>query len=120
MLNKCSLKLSKCKFLPAIIFTSMLCGGNVTQAKDMNAGVVMDEMNSDQRAGYVMGVIDGLAYARFVRDKPSEEGMKCIYDWYYKDNAERWKSTLFPMFERHRDKPVSTILYVLTKKECGE
>ena len=114
------LKLRIFKLFPAILFTTMLGAGNAAQAQALNAGAVMDNMSSDQRVGYVSGVIEGLAYARFVRDKPSEEGMKCIYDWYYKDNAERWKTTLFPMFERHRDKPVGVILHVLTKKKCGE
>ncbi len=102
----------------AILVGIVACSGSV-QAQNLNAGAVMGNMNSDQRIGYVSGVIEGMAYSRFVRDKPSETGMKCIYDWYYKDNAKRWKKTLFPIFEKHKDKPVSVILYVLTKKSCG-
>ncbi|MCP4181853.1 MAG: hypothetical protein GY761_00820 [Hyphomicrobiales bacterium] len=97
------------------IFTS----SGSAQAQSLNAGAVMNEMNSDQRVGYVSGVIEGLAYSRFVRDKPNETGMQCIYDWYYKDNAKRWKNSLFPVFEKYKDKPVGVILYVLTKKACG-
>ena len=114
------LKLSKYQLFTAILFPLMLGVENAAQAEKLNAGVVMDKMTSEQRVSYVSGVIEGLAYARFVRDKPSEKGMKCIYDWFYKDNAELWKTKLFPMFDRHRDKPVGVILYVLAKKECGE
>lgn len=120
MLVNNALILSISKSFPAILFSTMLGAGNAALAQDVNAGAVMDKMNSDQRIGYVSGVVEGLAYARFVKDKPSEEGMKCIYDWYYKDNDKRWKETLLPMFDRHRDKPVGVILHVLTKKECGD
>ena len=91
----------------------------IVNAQSLNAGAVMNDMNSDQRVGYVSGVIEGLAYSRFIRDNPNETGMKCIYDWYYKDNAELWESTLFPIFEKYKDRPVGVILYVLTEKACA-
>ena len=80
----------------------------------------MEEMTDDQRIGYVSGVIEGLAYARYVKDNPDEVGMKCIYDWYYKNNKERWINTILPTFVKHKDKPIGVILYVLTKRDCGE
>ena len=46
----------------------------------------------------------------FVKDRPSETGMQCIYDWYYKDNAKRWTESLFPALEKHSNKPVGVIL----------
>lgn len=113
------LKLRNSKQLSAIMFTALLGGASAADATEINADVVMNKMNSDQRVSYVSGVIEGLAYARFVRDKPDETGMKCIYDWYYADNDKRWKETLFPVFDRHKDKPVGVILHVLTKKACG-
>lgn len=113
------LLLSKYKQIFAIILINVFGMVQQAQAMDINADVVMNTMNSDQRIGYVSGVIEGLAYSRFVRDKPNEAGMKCIYDWYYGDNDKRWKETLFPAFTKHGDKPVGVILYVLTKNECG-
>lgn len=107
------------KQLSAIMIATLLFGVSAAEATEINADVVMNKMNSDQRVSYVSGVIEGLAYARFVRDKPDETGMKCIYDWYYADNEKRWKKTLFPMFDRHIDKPIGVILHVLTKKACG-
>ena len=90
------------------------------QASDLTAGVVMDKMSQDERHGYVAGVIEGLAVARYNRDKPDGTGSGCIYDWYYKDSKERWLKTILPTFTKHSDKTVGAILYVLTKKECGE
>lgn len=123
MWDKINLNLSIIKQFPHII----LCMGillplnsNAAHATDLTAGVVMDKMTDDQAASYVSGVIEGLAYARYVKDNPSETGMQCIYDWYYKqDNAQLWLDTLFPTFKKHSDKPVGVILYVLTKRKCG-
>lgn len=88
-------------------------------ASDLNADAVINKMNAEQRFSYVAGVIEGLSYARYVKDAPNEAGMKCIRDWFYKDNSKLWLETLFPVFKKHNDKSVGVIVYVLTKKECG-
>lgn len=88
-------------------------------ATDLNAGYVLNQMNADQRIGYISGVVEGLAYARFLKDHPSEEGMTCIYDWYDDGGTEQW-SMIQTWFERHSDKPAGVLLYVLIKQECGE
>ena len=89
-----------------------------TQANSLNAGAILNDMDAKQRYGYVSGVVEGLAYSRFLRDKPSETGMKCIYDWYYKDGAKQW-TRIESWFRRHPDKPAGVLLYVLIKKDCG-
>ncbi len=87
-------------------------------AQQLNAGAVLNKMNSDQRHGYLSGIVEGLAYARWLRDKPDGGGMKCIYRWYYEGgtiNAKKLNSWL----HRHPDKPVSALMHVLIKKDCG-
>jgi len=97
----------------------MVAGVNISNASELDAGAVLNKMKEDERFGYVSGVIEGLAYSRWQRDKPDQTGMKCIYDWYYKNNSKRWENTIIPVFEKYQDKPVGAILYVLTKKKCG-
>jgi len=55
-------------------------GVNLSRASEFNADVVMNEFSKEQRVNYMIGLVDGLAYARWQRDKPSNVGMKCIYD----------------------------------------
>jgi len=62
------LKLRVSKQLLLIILVGIVAHSSVAQAQNLNAGAVMSNMNSDQRVGYVSGVIEGLAYSRFVRD----------------------------------------------------
>lgn len=119
MLNRKINILSKYKQLCLIILAYCFMSANA-QATNITAGIIMDKMSEDERYGYVAGVIEGLAYARYVKDNPDKTGSGCIYDWYYKDNKERWLKTLLPTFTKHKEKPVGVILYVLTKKECGE
>lgn len=90
----------------------------MANAKNLNAGFVLNEMNVDERVGYISGVIEGLAYSRFLRDKPSEEGMSCVYRWYDNGGASQMKK-IRAWFARHPDKPVGVLLYVLIKKKCG-
>jgi len=97
----------------------LVTGTNIANASEFNADKVMNKMNAEQRSSYMMGLVDGIAYSRWQRDKPDETGMKCIYDWYYQNNDALWKNTLVPVFKRYKDRPVTAILYVLTKKKCG-
>ena len=78
----------------------------------------MNKMSPEHRVGYIDGVVEGLAYSRWLKDRPSEKGMRCIYSWYHNGKKERWQ-TIFAWLKRHPDKPVGALLYVLIKKECG-
>lgn len=80
-------KLSKYQQLSVIIFTVLIAGAK-TRASELNAGAVMNKMNADERFGYISGVIEGLAYSRWLRDKPDSTGMSCIYNWYYEGGTE--------------------------------
>lgn len=46
--------------------------------------------------------------------------MTCIYDWYYESDTEARFKRVRAWLERHPDKPVGGLMYVLVKKECGE
>lgn len=99
---------------------AMLLGSSIAlPASAQNAGDVMNKMGSDERVGYVAGVIEGLAYSRWLKDRPDDTGMKCIYDWYYKGAGKNWTS-ISAWFNRHPDKYAGPLLHVLIKKECGE
>lgn len=82
------------------------------------ADEVLNKMGDKDKYNYVAGLIDGFAYARFVKDKPDREGMECIHDWYYTDLDESWSSIKY-WFARYPDKPAEPLLYVLINRECG-
>ena len=118
MLNDQRVKLSKYKQMVSIIFGILLVGISPSFASGLNADAVLNKMNADERFGYISGVIEGLAYSRWLKDRPNDIGMQCIYKWYYeggKENAVKLNEWL----KRHPDKPVGALLYVLLKKECG-
>ena len=91
---------------------------NQAAAEQITAGSLSDNMTADERFAYIAGVTEGLAYSRFLKDRPDETGMSCIYDWFYGGKI-RTRRRIDAWFARHPDKPVGTLLYVLIKKECG-
>ncbi|WP_306258407.1 hypothetical protein [Pararhizobium sp. IMCC21322] len=118
MLNRKVNILSKYKQISAIILLCIF--GNTARAQEdvINAGFVLHKMAVAEQFAYVSGVVEGLAYARFLRDKPNEDGMKCIYDWYYADSDRQW-ARIETVFGAHLEKPVGVLLHVLIKKKCG-
>ncbi len=87
-------------------------------ATALTAAEVLSKMNADERHTYEAGIVDGLAQARWIKDKPDPTGMKCTYDWFYK-NGKKSYSHLEQLMKRHPDKQMSGLIYVLIKKECG-
>ena len=116
--RKCQI-LTTYKHLSAILLCcSVLASfGGVAQA--LTADDVLNKMNSDQRFGYISGVIEGLAYARWAKDQPDSTGMNCVYDWYYQGGEER-SNQVDTWLHRHLDRPVGALLHVLIKRDCGE
>ncbi len=88
-------------------------------AAALTADDVLNRMNENERFAYISGVVDGLAFARWNADKPDSIGTQCIYDWYYGARTEV-REIILTWLERHKDKPVDALMYVLIKQECGE
>lgn len=103
---------------------ALVVGISPATARDLNAGVLLDEMPVRERTSYVMGVVEGLAYARFRKDTLSsgekdERGMKCIYDWFYRDSMAALDK-IEAAFAQYRQHTPALVITALVRKECGE
>lgn len=90
----------------------------------MTAGVIMEKMPGDKRFYFVSGIIEGLAYARFLRDTKAsggnpESGMNCIYNWFYDDGAARMLR-VEDAFKKYPQHFPSVLLTAMIKRKCGE
>ena len=81
-MSKISHKTSK-----AILALLPVVAGAITPASatDFTARVVMEKMPAEQRFPFISGIIEGTAYARYLRDDKRTDGMLCIYNWFYQD-----------------------------------
>lgn len=124
MLNRKVNILSKYKQVLVIMTLVLLAFYGVGSAEaqnsgNLNAGFVLNEMTSDQQISYVGGTIEGLAYSRWLYGGKDNEGFRCVRDWFYGADENRWP-LIEAFFDRHREKQVAPLLYILVKKECGE
>lgn len=111
------------------IGTAMLMSTNTAFANDssgtaMTAGVIMEKMPGDKRFYFVSGIIEGLAYARFLRDTKasggnSQTGMNCIYNWFYDDGAARMLR-VEAAFKKYPQHFPSVLLTAMIKRKCGD
>lgn len=70
-----------------------------------------------ERAAYLSGVIEGLAFARYAADGKSMEGMACIYDWFY--DGDRALRKIYAAFERYPEHTPGAVIAALVKRKCG-
>ena len=106
------------------LLVGIVVGIHPAHATDMTAGVVMDKMPVRERGAYIMGIVEGLAYARFRKDtiaagEKDEAGMKCIDDWFYRDTTASF-DRIEATFRQYAEHFPSTLLAAMIKKECGE
>lgn len=95
------------------------------RAESFNAGVVMEKMSANERAPYIQGVIEGLAFARYQRDNQHVEGdakvvtgMKCIYNWFYEKPSTL--DVIYVAFKKYPDYTPAAIISSLIKQSCPE
>ena len=108
---------------------AMLLGAQAAHANDnpgtaMTAGVIMEKMPEDSRYYFISGIIEGLAYARFLKDtnaagSNAQSGMNCIYDWFYADAPNQMLS-IEAAFSKYKDHFPSVVLTAMIKRKCGE
>lgn len=84
----------------------------------LDAGKVMNQMTAEQRAGYLAGVVEGLAIARYMKDQKQKAGMECIYSWFYEEKGNI--RLIHEAFDKYPGYPPGAIIDVLVKKKCGE
>lgn len=85
---------------------------------DFTAKAVMEKMKVEERYPYIAGVVEGLAYARYVRDDKKTAGMECIYDWFYEKPGTL--DMIYAALGRYGDFPPGAIIAGLAKQNCGE
>ncbi|MGH1330673.1 MAG: hypothetical protein ACRBBK_07310 [Paracoccaceae bacterium] len=90
------------------------------KAAAVTAEDVLNTMNADQRHGYLVGVVEGLATARWLQDKPDQTGMQCISNWYLQRPQSVVSNEIETWFARHPERQAGLLLSVLIKRECGE
>lgn len=89
------------------------------EAANLDSGYVMEKMDDSTRHGFLAGIAEGIAYSRFLRDKPNEESMLCVQNWFYNGTDEEQKDML-RLLTKHKKLPPAVIVYTALKKKCGE
>ncbi len=81
------------------------------------AGVLLEKMPAADRFTFVAGVVEGLAYARYLADGKQADGQACIYRWFYETPGVTQK--IYAAFERYPDYMPGPIIAALTRQKCG-
>ena len=89
-----------------------------TKGEQFDAEKVMNKMTSAERTTYLAGVVEGLAFARYLKDGKQKAGMECIYDWFYEDKTTI--RAIHTAFDRFPTYPPGAIIDVMVKRKCGE
>lgn len=104
----------------ALAGSVLFAGLAAEDAQALTAGEALKNMNDDQWFGYVSGVVDGLATARWLVERPDPSGMQCIYDWYTKRPPRKVIAEVEQWFERHPSQQAGILLHVLIDEECSK
>lgn len=112
------LTLSKSSLISAMLLAIMINGMQTDEALALTGEDILTKFDTDAQVQHIGGILAGLGYARFLKDRPNEDGLKCIEDWLEKDTVSRWKIAK-QWLEHHKEKPVAVIVYAMVSKDCG-
>ena len=118
MLDRNTLKLRKYLLYSAMMAGTVCLGLMAGKADALTAEDVLENMDADQLNGYLSGVVDGLATARWLAERPDASGMQCIYDWWLQTPVEPRLDQTMLWLERHPEQQVGILMSVLIGREC--
>lgn len=84
-------------------------------APGISAEFFTKELNEREQTLYIKGALDGLAYARYVRDGRTTDGMYCIYDW--SEDAANF-ALMFSAMKARPQVPASVIIGFAVERAC--
>ena len=93
---------------------------NAPQASALTVEDWLEFMPPNERTAYVDGVVEGLAFARWIADDRDQTGMNCVLGWYYGDGNGQAYQIARDFFDQHPDQHIGTLMYALIREECGE
>lgn len=102
----------------------IVAGASPSYAAAMTAGKLMSDTPVAERTMYIMGVLDGLAFARFRHDtlakgERDESGMNCILGWAQENSLARLMN-IEATLNAYPDEYPITVLGAMVRQECGE
>lgn len=77
----------------------------------------MAQMEPEQRWSYIAGIVEGLAYARYIQDGQETAGMACINNWFYEQDGAI--EQVYQAFGEFADYPPGAVMSVLLDQVCG-
>ncbi|MEM7069355.1 MAG: hypothetical protein AAF478_10775 [Pseudomonadota bacterium] len=119
MLGKTLLTLRKSSPLSGMLLAIMINGLATTEARALTGEDILTKMETNGQVSYVSGILEGLGYARFLRDRPDKTGLVCINHWLIDDGMARWQ-IVKQWLEQHKEKSAAVIIYAMVSKDCGK
>ncbi len=121
MLKRIEKKLTNYQQVAAILVTKLALVTLLfsAPANALTGKEVLTVLDEKKRYGYVSGIIEALAYADFLKNKPDETGMICRMDYFYKGGVESWK-VIKKWFENNPDQQAYVLIFGLLNRECGK
>jgi hypothetical protein len=107
--------IGRCAVFTLASLAASVCGH--ARAEDFTAGTVMQKMSAQERYPYLAGVVEGLAFSRYMQDGKKTDGMKCIYDWFY-DKPDNL-NLIYAAMGKYPSFTPGAIIGALVKKDCG-
>lgn len=90
---------------------------NKAQAAGLTTDTVLKIMSDKELNAYISGLVEGLAYARYVQDgKKADKGMQCILGWFYKNKKTAPK--IVRAFAHFKKYTANAVVGALIAKEC--
>jgi hypothetical protein len=84
---------------------------------DLSGHSMLGKLEPDHRYPFIAGIIDGLAYHRYVMGGKDKEAMDCVYEWFYHD--KKAVPLIYASLGEFPDHPTAAVIAALINRKCG-
>ena len=109
------------RYMGNAMVASALAAGLASTTRAENADLarhpVLGSMASSEHFPFVAGIIEGIAYHRYVSGNKDAAGMNCIYDWFYKN--DKTIAAIYVALAEYPEHPPAAVVAALANKNCN-
>ena len=99
-----------------VLAAALLASPEGAEARDLNAGFVVETMSALEQYSYVAGIVEGLATASASEGDQGSPRQVCIYSWFY-DEDDSMQNVL-AAFAYFPDRLPGTVVQAMIAQRC--
>ena len=106
------------KLVGGVVILPMMLASAAAEKPDLSANAMLGKMDVSDHYPFIAGIIEGIAYHRYITGNKDKAAMDCVYDWFYEDDKS--VDTIYVALAKFPSHPPAAVIAALANRKCEE